>query len=48
MIYTVTLNPSLDYAMTLSDLILGRTNRSTKEQITFGGKGINEIGRAHV
>lgn len=41
MIYTVTLNPSLDYAMTLSDLILGRTNRSTKEQITFGGKGIN-------
>ena len=41
MIYTVTMNPSLDYAMEICDLIPGRTNRSKGEQITFGGKGIN-------
>ena len=41
MIYTVTVNPSLDYSMEVSDLALGRTNRSVREQIGFGGKGIN-------
>lgn len=41
MIYTVTVNPSLDYAMEVDKLILGRTNRSKNEQISFGGKGIN-------
>ncbi len=41
MIYTVTVNPSLDYAMEVSDLLPGRTNRSSNEQISFGGKGIN-------
>ena len=41
MIYTVTVNPSLDYAMEVNDLTPGRTNRSTREQIGFGGKGIN-------
>ncbi len=41
MIYTVTLNPSLDYIMHLGRLELGDMNRSTKEKIYPGGKGIN-------
>jgi 1-phosphofructokinase len=41
MIYTLTLNPALDYAVYPSSLTLGKTNRSTKEQMDFGGKGIN-------
>ncbi|MDO4742655.1 MAG: 1-phosphofructokinase [bacterium] len=41
MIYTVTLNPALDYIMELKDFKLGKTNRSEKEQLRVGGKGIN-------
>lgn len=41
MIYTLTFNPALDYAVYPSSLTLGKTNRSTKERIDFGGKGIN-------
>lgn len=41
MIYTVTLNPSLDYIVSLDSLTLGRVNRTNKEQILPGGKGIN-------
>lgn len=41
MIYTVTFNPALDYAMHVGELNLGETNRSFKEEITIGGKGIN-------
>ena len=41
MIYTLTLNPSLDYIMTLDDLQIGKTNRSVSELIYPGGKGIN-------
>lgn len=41
MIYSLTLNPSLDYLMDLDDFSLGRTNRSKKEFINVGGKGIN-------
>lgn len=41
MIYTLTLNPSLDYLLDTPDLKLGETNRSTSESIHFGGKGIN-------
>lgn len=41
MIYTVTLNPSLDYIVKLSKLNIGEVNRSEKEQIFPGGKGIN-------
>ena len=41
MIYTVTFNPSLDYIVSVDDFQLGRTNRTTKEQILAGGKGIN-------
>lgn len=41
MIYTVTLNPSIDYVVRLSDLVLGITNRTVSEEYYFGGKGIN-------
>ncbi|MGG0642532.1 1-phosphofructokinase [Sporosarcina gallistercoris] len=41
MIYTVTLNPSLDYLLTLDSLSLGALNRSTSDHFLAGGKGIN-------
>ena len=41
MIYTVTLNPSLDYHLRTSALITGATNRASSESLTLGGKGIN-------
>lgn len=41
MIYTVTLNPSLDYIVDVENLTVGAINRSTKEAIYPGGKGIN-------
>lgn len=41
MIYTVTLNPSLDYAMVVNNFELYRTNRTGMESMTPGGKGIN-------
>lgn len=41
MIYTVTFNPSLDYIVSVKDFALGKTNRTTEEQILAGGKGIN-------
>ena len=41
MIYTVTLNPSLDYITHLPVLTLGETNRSTSQTLFPGGKGIN-------
>lgn len=41
MIYTVTLNPSLDYFVTVDDFKLGRTNRTVTESMVPGGKGIN-------
>ena len=41
MIYTVTFNPSLDYIITINDFKLGKTNRTTSEQMLAGGKGIN-------
>ncbi|WP_026671672.1 1-phosphofructokinase [Alkalihalobacterium bogoriense] len=40
MIYTVTLNPSIDYIV-FSDIHLGELNRSKKEMKNPGGKGIN-------
>lgn len=42
MVYTVTFSPCLDYAVTTEKLHLGHTNRSSKEEYTVGGKGINE------
>lgn len=41
MIYTLTLNPSLDYVMDCSNIKIGKTNRSREEAIYPGGKGIN-------
>ena len=41
MIYTVTLNPSIDYVVRLESLVTGITNRTTSEEYYFGGKGIN-------
>ncbi|MBQ9985372.1 MAG: 1-phosphofructokinase family hexose kinase [Oscillospiraceae bacterium] len=41
MIYTVTLNPSVDYSMHPASLCEGGINRSEYEFHTFGGKGIN-------
>lgn len=41
MIYTITLNPSIDYIVHLDKLVDGITNRTTTEEYYFGGKGIN-------
>ena len=41
MIYTVTLNPSLDYIVHLDKLFQGKTNRTLNEEYQIGGKGIN-------
>ncbi len=42
MVYTVTLNPALDYVMRLgSPLQVGQTNRAQGESLQCGGKGIN-------
>lgn len=41
MIYTVTLNPSLDYVVSVEDFVLGKTNRTSNELMFPGGKGIN-------
>lgn len=41
MIYTVTLNPSLDYIVAVDDFKLGYTNRTSSELMLPGGKGTN-------
>ena len=41
MIYTVTFNPALDYAVNLEKFHSGEVNRTKEEQILPGGKGIN-------
>ena len=41
MIYTVTFNPALDYVVFLEGLKPGDINRSVRESIFYGGKGIN-------
>ena len=41
MIYTVTFNPSIDYIVSVDNLKLGAVNRTTKEIMNPGGKGIN-------
>lgn len=40
-VYTVTLNPSLDYTVSVENFRLGYTNRTVSESLTVGGKGIN-------
>lgn len=41
MIYTITFNPSLDYIVTVPEFKLGAVNRTEKEILFPGGKGIN-------
>lgn len=41
MIYTLTINPSLDYIMEMDEISVGKMNRSKTEYILPGGKGIN-------
>ena len=41
MIYTVTLNPALDYVIQVDHFKPGKINRNKTEKIYFGGKGIN-------
>ena len=41
MIYTLTMNPALDYVADLPSFKLGQVNRTQDENIFYGGKGIN-------
>lgn len=41
MIYTLTLNPALDYVLRLPALQTGQTNRAQSADLQIGGKGIN-------
>ncbi len=41
MIYTLTLNPSLDYFVSVPHFVSGCINRTSGEQLFAGGKGIN-------
>lgn len=41
MIYTVTLNPSIDYVVTMDQFNEGSVNRVSTENLYAGGKGIN-------
>lgn len=41
MIYTITFNPALDYIVKMDKFELGHVNRTTREDVYAGGKGIN-------
>ena len=41
MVYTVTFNPAIDYVVHIKEIRVGATNHSDREEIYFGGKGIN-------
>lgn len=41
MVYTVTFNPAIDYIVHVPTLTLGMVNRTEKDTIYYGGKGIN-------
>ncbi len=41
MIYTVTFNPAVDYVIHTDEITAGGVNRTKREEIYFGGKGIN-------
>ena len=41
MIYTLTFNPALDYALAADSLRFGEINRASRASFRFGGKGIN-------
>ena len=40
MVYTVTFNPAIDYVVHTAEMRLGEVNRSSSEEMYFGGKGI--------
>ncbi len=41
MIYTVTFNPALDYVIKVDNFALEQVNRTKREDIYYGGKGLN-------
>ncbi|MCM1578345.1 MAG: 1-phosphofructokinase [Ruminococcus sp.] len=41
MIYTVTFNPAVDYALRVGEIKRGQVNRTVFDRVSFGGKGIN-------
>ncbi len=41
MIYTVTLNPAVDYTLRVKEFTAGELNRPTDTALSFGGKGVN-------
>ncbi len=41
MVYTVTLNPALDYEVLVDGFQAGGLNRTSRERMHFGGKGVN-------
>lgn len=41
MIYTLTFQPSIDYVVYVEQMALGKMNRSKRECVIFGGKGLN-------
>ena len=41
MVYTLTLNPALDYVLKVDNLSFDDINRASESDISFGGKGIN-------
>ncbi len=41
MVYTVTFNPAIDYVVHTPCMTPGQVNRSQREEMYFGGKGIN-------
>lgn len=41
MLYTVTLNPSLDYYLKVNNMTFGAVARAASERLALGGKGIN-------
>lgn len=41
MVYTVTLNPALDYEVLVDGFLPGSLNRTKRENMHFGGKGVN-------
>lgn len=41
MIYTITMNPAIDYVVDLPCFQVGKVNRAVEEHVFYGGKGIN-------
>ncbi len=41
MIYTLTLNPAIDYVLQVENLNIGKIHKTDTAEICFGGKGIN-------